>query len=116
MRTSFKTAGVVIKGTRQGVKLGFPTANIVLLTDAPSGIYAGKTTLNGNVYPSAIYIGPDRKLLETHLIDFSQEIYNQKISVQVDKKIREVIRFDNYDDLIAAIHEDIAQVKKFYRL
>ncbi len=113
-KVPFKIAGAVIKGRLQGARLGFPTANIVVPEGAKSGIYAGRVKYLNVTYLAAIFIGADERILEAHLLDFTEQIYNKKIEVAVEKKIREVEDFPNYDDLIARIRKDIEEVRKFY--
>ncbi len=114
LRVPFRVVGQVIKGKLQGTRLGFPTANIILPISGKSGIYIGKVRHQENTYSAAIYIGSDEKILEAHLLDFSGQIYNQKIEVVVQKKIRDVQDFLNYDELIQKIQQDVEAVKKHY--
>jgi len=110
----FKISGKVIQGKLEGRKLGFPTANIYLEKEIPSGIYAGLAILNGKIYQTAIYIRRNQKVLESHLLNFSGDIYGQILTVKVEKKIREDKRFNSEKDLLNAIEKDIQALKNFY--
>ena len=111
----FLIEGKVIQGKLEGQKLGFPTANILLKKEIPSGIYAGSATLNGRIYQTAIYVCRNQKILENHLLNFSGDIYGQILTVKVEKKIREDRRFETRGELLEAIKKDVQAVKKFYR-
>jgi riboflavin kinase/FMN adenylyltransferase len=107
-----KIKGTVIRGKMKGRNLGFPTANIIYADDLPSGVYTGKVYVRGNGYKAAIFYGDDKKILEAHLLDFSGDLYDQEIEIEVGKKIREVKKFDTEDELKKQIAKDIEQIKK----
>lgn len=111
---SKKISGTVSKGKHEGGKLGFPTANIPLRDSIESGIYAGKTFVGGKEYLSAIYISLESKILETHLLNFSGNLYDQTITVQLDKKIRDPQIFSSEKDLISQITKDLEAINTFY--
>ena len=53
--------GTVIKGLREGAKLGFHTANLNLSLDSswpPFGVYASWTTINHRKFQSVTHAGP----------------------------------------------------------
>jgi riboflavin kinase/FMN adenylyltransferase len=104
--------GIVIKGKQKGKELGFPTVNIELEDDLASGVYGGKVNVDGRRYRAAIFCGTDRKILEAHILDFSGDLYGQEIEIEVGKKIREVMRFENEEELKNQIIKDIEQIKK----
>jgi len=108
-------SGVVLKGQREGTALGFPTANLKLKTEISSGIYAGQTKFGEKIHISAIYIPPNGKILETHLLDFIGDLYGQTIEVVIEKKIRESRPFKTKIELLRAIKEDIQMIRNFYR-
>ncbi|MGC9599040.1 MAG: riboflavin kinase [Minisyncoccia bacterium] len=112
----FKIEGAVQRGDREGSKLGFPTANIGTAQSVPSGIYAGEATWKGTVYPAAIYKEDGRNVVEAHLIDFSGELYGEQLIVVAYKKIREVKKFKNTEELIAAITSDVKKIKQWWFL
>ncbi len=56
----------------------------------------------------------NQKVLESHLLNFSGDIYGQILTVKVEKKIREDKRFNSEKDLLNAIEKDIQALKNFY--
>ncbi|HEY4514296.1 MAG TPA: riboflavin kinase [Candidatus Paceibacterota bacterium] len=107
-----KFTGVAVKGEGRATQLGFPTANIPLTDDFPSGIYAGKVTREGQDYLAAIYADIERNLLEAHLLDFSGDLTGETLVVIPIKKIRESKKFENDEALRAAIENDIRDVRR----
>ena len=104
--------GIVIKGKQRGRILGFPTANISYENGIASGVYAGKVYFEGNEYRAAIFYGNDKKIMEAHLLDFSGDLYGQEIEIEVGKKIREVMKFENEEELKNQIIKDIVYINK----
>jgi len=55
------------------------------------------------------------KTVEVHLFDFSGEIYGEKLTVLWLNKIRDMIKFENMEQLIAQMKED-ERIARRYRL
>ena len=110
----FRVEGVVQRGDREGSKLGFPTANIRMAQSVPSGIYAGEAMWKGTIYPAAIYKEDGRDVVEAHLIDFSGELYGERLTVVAYKKIRDVKKFASRGKLAAAIARDVKKIKRWF--
>ena len=47
-----------------------------------------------------------KPLLEVHLFDFDEEIYGRYIHVDFIARLREQIRYERVDDLVAQMHRD----------
>jgi riboflavin kinase/FMN adenylyltransferase len=114
----FMLEGEVVGGDQVGRELGFPTANIVpddSLVIPGHGVYAAFA----NGHPSAVNVGvrptfeTGRGLLvEPHLIDFDGDLYGQNMRVAFVKRLRGERRFPGREELIAAIHKDIADARE----
>lgn len=115
----FSLYGKVVEGDRKGRALGFPTANLGTKDECiPSaGVYAGATLLpDGSKHRSVVNIGfrptvasQRQKLsIETHLLDFSGNLYGEEIEIFILKKLREEKKFDSEEELRDAIQKDIA--------
>jgi len=111
----YSIQGLVINGRKIGAKIGFPTANLQpekYLVIPRNGVYLTKTLINGVLFKSITNIGknPTFKLdtisVETHIINFEGNLYNQMIEVFFFKWIRGERRFKKIEDLNIQITKD----------
>ena len=135
-------SGTVKKHLGRGKRLGYPTANLDTTTDLMDGIYLGlvkkidggtlpplflrKLLPQKNLFspqiglPALVFVGPavtfdeTKKLIEVHILDFSQEIYGAQMKVEVIKKIRDNQKFDNEATLVAQMKEDERIAREFF--
>lgn len=117
----FAIIGKVVQGEKLGRKLGFPTANIPYPKEKfplPYGVYRSCFEVGGKVYPAITNIGTrpsvggEKVLAETHLFDFSEDLYNQTATLHLHQFIRSERRFNSLEELERAIAMDIVAVKK----
>ena len=120
----FSITGNVQPGKRIGRKLGVPTANIHLkpyLLLPPNGVYATRTLLKGRLYNSITNIGVNptvnfsevkMKIMETHILDFSQNIYDEYIEVFFIKKLRDEQKFNDKEELAYQLKKDMNAAKQ----
>ncbi len=113
--------GVVQRGDARGRELGYPTANLQLgdYLRPKYGIYAVRVTLDdGSEHPGVASLGvrptfePPQELLEAHLFEFDGDLYGRTIEVALHAYIREEIRFDDVETLIAHMREDEAKARQ----
>ncbi|MCB4862050.1 bifunctional riboflavin kinase/FAD synthetase [Sphingobium sp. PNB] len=111
----FAIEGVVQHGDKLGRTIGFPTANIDLghYLRPAYGIYAVRGLLaDGRVLDGAANLGirpsfdPPKELLEPHFLDFAENLYDQRIEVQLIHYLRPEAKYDGLDALMAAIAKD----------
>jgi riboflavin kinase/FMN adenylyltransferase len=114
MRPMQVFTGKVIEGEQHGTLIGFPTANIALTDPSLSGIYAGTVAFDGEMHRAALYADQRRMLLESHLLDFSGNVYGRTIVVTVEDKIRDDKRFESVEELKAAVTDDISRVRAYF--
>ena len=93
--------------------LGFPTVNIPLVDTSVAVIYAACVTIRGRAHSAATYVDQTRKVLEAHLLDFSDDIVGEEIIVELREKIRDDARFIDDAKLIAAVQDDIRRVREY---
>ncbi|MBU0499802.1 MAG: bifunctional riboflavin kinase/FAD synthetase [Gammaproteobacteria bacterium] len=118
---SYRIGGRVSHGDKRGRTLGFPTANLNLhrLISPLSGVFAVRVFgLEGGCLPGVANIGvrptvagDGRYLLEVHLFDFSREIYGRHLEVEFVQRIREVRRFDSFEQLRRQIDHDAYEAR-----
>ncbi len=117
-------SGTVKKGKQVGKKLGYATANLTIcdyMTNIKPGVYITETLLNGKKYHSVSNVGYNPTFeqcdfnLETHILDFNQSLYDEEISVYFEKRLRDELKFENTEDLIAQIARDVAQTELYFK-
>jgi riboflavin kinase/FMN adenylyltransferase len=117
--------GKVVRGDGRGKKLGFPTANIQFDCDVlpPTGVYIVFLAWKGKRYPALANIGfrpsfknqNGRLHLEVHILDFNKNIYNQEVTVEFVKKIRDEQKFPSAADLVSQIQKDEQAGRSYFR-
>jgi riboflavin kinase/FMN adenylyltransferase len=108
--------GTVVTGYQRGRTIGVPTANLdcgeqLIPTE---GVYAGRCAVDGRVYPAAVSIGRMetfgdtlRRQVEAHLVEFSGDLYDRVIRVELLDWGREQVKYDGLDALMAQIRRDV---------
>lgn len=120
MHALFEITGIVVRGQNRGKGLGFPTTNINLNQQIPEGVYASIVIIDHKEYQAASFVGraetfgENRYQLESYILNFSKDIYGQKIMVKLFQKLRESKKFTSVRKLIAAIKVDVQQTKQFF--
>lgn len=110
----------VFKGDQRGRTIGFPTINQALdssMLPPKFGVYASVTVVDGVRYKSVTNIGirptfqVDVPQVETHILDFSSDVYGKKITVELVNYIRNEQKFSSLDELKKqiAIDKEIAK-------
>ncbi len=118
----YSVRGCVVKGEGRGTKIGFPTANIsTTYFLPPDGVYACFVKLldqgNQTALKAVCNIGPqptfnsNKKTLEVFIIGFEGNIYLKSIEIMFVKRIRDVMKFQNPEELKKRIQEDIEEAK-----
>ncbi len=112
----FSLSGIVEKGLQNGRKIGVPTANISIDKDVIlplDGVYAGFTEVDGKRLMSIINVGNNptvngKKItVESHILDFCEDIYGKTVEVEFCERIRGEIKFNGLEELKEQIAKDI---------
>ncbi len=118
----FSLSGEVVKGAQRGSTLGFPTANVAVweARAVPArGVYATWTHVGAERLASVTNIGvrptfagqSEAQVVETHILDFSQDLYGQTISVSFVARLRGETKFPGVEALLEQIRSDITQAR-----
>lgn len=111
----YSLSGVIVGGNGIGHKIGFPTANIFpdpQSTVPQKGVYAVFVSLESKILKGMLNIGirPTFNLnevtIEVHLFDFSETIYNHRITVFFVDRIRDEVKFESKELLIEQLKDD----------
>jgi riboflavin kinase/FMN adenylyltransferase len=112
----YATDGVVVHGAKMGRQLGFPTANIIPTQNfviPADGVYATYATVKGVRHLAATSIGVrptfglSQRLIEAHLLDFSDDIYDENLRLEFVSRLRGQETFDGIDALITQMNRDV---------
>ncbi len=113
--------GIVESGERNGRNLGFPTANFQLgeLIHPKHGVYAVRVRIEGDRdwrtgvanFGRTPTTGLRDPLLETHIFDYSGDLYGKRLEVQLIAFLRPELKFDSLEALIAQMHKDAAAAR-----
>lgn len=123
---SYSLTGTVMHGEKRGRQLGFPTANLKLAEHyviPASGVYAVRAHHGGRSYEGVMNVGVKPTFhsdtivswFEVHLFDFSGEIYDESLSVELVHFLREERKFTSIDELIAQITRDAETAKSLLK-
>jgi riboflavin kinase / FMN adenylyltransferase len=108
--------GTVVAGEARGGTLGFPTANLDVrpeLLVPGNGIYAGAAAGHRaaiSVGTNPHYGGHERRV-EAHLLDFSGDLYGQRLVVELWQRLRDEQAFETENDLIQQIAADVESAR-----
>jgi riboflavin kinase / FMN adenylyltransferase len=111
--------GEVIHGDKRGRDLGFPTANMRLDKNCGlrHGIYAVRVGRGEKRYDGVASFGRrptfdnGATLLEVFLFDFSGDLYGAMLDVAFIGFIRDELKFDSVDALVAQMNDDSARAR-----
>jgi riboflavin kinase/FMN adenylyltransferase len=122
---AYYLSGRVIKGQGRGKQIGFPTANldreksVILPTN---GVYLTKTKIHDMVYFSVTNVGGNPTFnseneihVESHLLNFSRDIYGEVVTLYFYDKIREEKKFNTVNELINQIKLDVEFAEKYFK-
>jgi riboflavin kinase/FMN adenylyltransferase len=114
----YTLTGTVTRGQQLGRTLGFPTANLQLAEPSKlvpaRGVYAVlATTADGAVEEGMLNIGVRptvggdlAQTIEVHLLDFSGDLYDQPLTLQLVARLRDEQKFNGLDELKAQLAKD----------
>lgn len=118
----YSLRGPVLRGDERGRSIGFPTLNIGVSPDRalpPNGVYVCRAWVGGQHHNAVTNIGVrptfdgSSRQVETHLLDFSGDLYGEHASVDLLHRLREERRFPGPDGLIAQIRRDVAESRRY---
>ena len=112
---SLSTSGIVVHGNARGRTIGYPTANLAPLDRVilpADGVYVVDVEHDGQMYRGMASVGKnvtfegDELRFEANIFDFSQDIYGDTIRIFWLDKIRDMVKFDNVDELVKQLQVD----------
>ncbi|EFM93036.1 Riboflavin biosynthesis protein RibF [Actinobacillus pleuropneumoniae serovar 6 str. Femo] len=119
----YSICGRVAHGNKLGRTIGFPTANIMLnrLVTPLQGVFAVQIQTQTGRHNGIANVGNrptingTKPLLEVHIFDFNRSIYGEAIEVFFIRKIRNEVKFPDFEALKAQIEKDREQAVEFFK-
>ena len=119
---SHRVEGVVVRGDQRGRTIGYPTANLVTPPETAipaDGIYAGWLLVAEGRLPAAISIGTNPtfdgvgRRVEAYALDRDDlELYGEHVAVDFGARLRETVRFESVEQLVAQMALDCARARE----
>lgn len=114
----FSLSGEVVSGKKIGRTINFPTANLknndeIILPKI--GVYYTNVEVNGEIYKGITSVGNNPTVngknttVETHILNFDEDIYGKHIKLYFISKIRNEKKFNSLEEL----KEQLIKDKKF---
>jgi riboflavin kinase/FMN adenylyltransferase len=122
----FEIDGKVVHGLGRGRTLGVPTINLAQAGEIlpKPGVYAGRArcidgdptwlaaAISIGTNPTFTKAGDPELFIEAHLLDFAGDLYDAGMRLAFVAHLRDQRRFASVDELVAAIHSDIARTRE----
>jgi riboflavin kinase / FMN adenylyltransferase len=116
---SYSVRGEVVRGAGRGRTLGFPTANVK--TDRPLGlpvgVYVSRLAVATRQHQAVVNVGfrptfgETELAVEAHVLDFTGDLYDQRVTLTFIRRLREERKFSNVDALRQQIALDVAEAR-----
>jgi riboflavin kinase/FMN adenylyltransferase len=113
--------GWVEHGEKVGHRIGYPTANLAVTPGKclpARGVYAMWVKARGEWHMAATNVGyrptfgGDRLTVEAFLLDFSGDLYRQRVRAAFVARLREERRYPGVEELVAQIALDVEQTRR----
>lgn len=122
---AFFVEGRVLHGRKIGkAVLGIPTINLIPPPDKllpPFGVYVTETVWKGQHYPGITNVGCKPTIqgdnpvgVETHLFDFTEDLYGEEVQIRFLKHVRKEQKFETLDALMAQMELDIQYGRLYF--
>lgn len=115
--------GTVMHGKARGRQVGMPTANLSYkpYKQLPvHGVYGTLSDIDGRIVKGLTNIGKrpsddnfDYVSIETFLLDFSEDLYDKTITLEIHVHIRGVIKFNSLEEVKQQVDKDIISIRTF---
>jgi riboflavin kinase / FMN adenylyltransferase len=118
----YRIGGRVIHGFHRGASIGIPTANLRVrgMHLPPDGVYAVTVSTGGRELRGVANIGFNptfgnrQRSVETHLLDFTGNLYGVRLEISFHAHLRAERRFASVEALVAQILADIAAARQLF--
>lgn len=118
--------GLVKHGNEIGRTIGFPTINLISDEEKllpPFGVYVTKVFIGGEEYCGITNVGCKPTIegnnpigVETHVLNFADDVYDTMVEVEFLHWIRQEMKFDSIEALKVQLQQDIRIAKIYFGL
>lgn len=117
----FSLSGAVVRGRQIGRSIGFPTINLDYNKEfiiPRGGVYFTIVEYKGNYFKGVTNVGynptveNDKLSIETHILEFNNDIYDEEIRLYFIDRIRDEKKFNSLEELSLRIKKDKHYVEK----
>ncbi len=118
--------GIVEHGNEIGRTIGFPTINLLPEAEKllpPFGVYVTKVFIGGEEYCGITNVGRKPTIegnnpvgVETHVLDFADDVYDRTVEVEFLHWIRQETKFQSIEELKKQLQQDIRIAKIYFGL
>ena len=108
--------GTVVHGRHLGTKIGIPTINLIPPENKllpKNGVYVTLVEMEHKTYHGVTNVGTKPTVdgtgvvgVETHILDFEQDVYEKKVCVYFLEHLRDEIRFESVEELKNQMSKD----------
>ncbi|MDR0293499.1 MAG: riboflavin biosynthesis protein RibF [Oscillospiraceae bacterium] len=120
----YRLSGTVQRGRGLGRKFGFPTVNLPMPPERQPpawGVYATRVIWDGRAYPAVTNVGirptvetGGAPTVESTLLDFTGDLYGERIDVEFARFVRPERRFDSPGSLTEQVRRDMGAVRELF--
>ena len=117
--------GIIVKGKQLGRTIGFPTANLKIEEDykliPQNGVYVVKSFINEKEVFGMMNIGTNptvggqTQTIETNFLDFSDDLYDKKLKIELLHRIRSEEKFASLEALKEQISKDKIATQEYIK-
>ena len=119
---SYSVSGTVAHGKKLGRTIGYPTANIEpesIKLLPKKGAYIVEVFIKNHQYKGMLSVGTnptvngEKLTVEVYILDFNDDIYDEKITVKFRDFLHEEIKFEGIEKLVERLDEDRRLTEEF---
>jgi len=118
----FQLTGEVVRGAGRGRTLDCPTANLDPENEIipARGVYVTEAEVLARSFAAVTNVGfrptfgDDRLVVETHLLEFDDELYDERLDLRFHTRLRDEIRFEDKTALAEQIARDREATRAYF--
>tara|TARA_R100001369_G_scaffold48565_1_gene75134 strand:- start:102984 stop:103922 length:939 start_codon:yes stop_codon:yes gene_type:complete len=125
LQQPFMLTGTVVKGKGLGKQFGYPTANLKIAENykliPKNGVYIVRSIIEDIPYFGMMNIGTNptvggkEQTIETYFFMLDEDLYGNKLQIEMLARIRDEKNFDSVEDLKRAMKQDEAFTDQYIK-